>query len=425
MVLAGCGGGGGGGNNTVYECDQNVSVHTIMNSWYYWYQDMPSVDPHDYATPQELLDVLTQPEQDLGKHYSYLTTVAEENAFLSNAAYVGFGFSMVVDDNGRLFLRESFDGGPAYVAGMRRGDEITAINGMAVASMTTEQLNDELGPSEAGYTATFDVTHPDAGTDSYEISKAEVDTPVVAHVQTDLGDGDTTYIFFRSFVDPAFDALDQAFAQMKAANDTQLILDLRYNGGGLISVADHLGGLIAGTDHAGTVIAEIDFNDKHQNQNEQFIINAATNTVDVTDLVVITTDGTASASEMIINGLDPHMNVTTVGSTSYGKPVGQSRFTYCDSKILRAVAFKVVNSLDQGEYYTGIPADCAAVDDILNPLGAPAEASVAEALNYLDTGSCSATSVKAQYELAKRVAVQPGGDPLIRDGWDVLTGGAR
>lgn len=433
LVVAGCGGGGGGDQGDRVslngECDQNAAVYNIMNNWYYWYDEMPAVDPDDYESPEALLEVLTLPEQNLGKHYSYLTTVAEEQAFLENAAYVGFGFSMGLDQNDRLFLKESFEGGPAYSQGMRRGDEITAIDGVAVSSMTIDQLNASFGPDEAGYEVTFDVTHADGTMEVITVAKAEVDAPVVAYVKTDLGEGDTTYIFFRSFVFPAFDELDAAFAQMKAAGDTQLVLDLRYNGGGLISVADHLGGLIAGTDHAGKLLAEIDFNDKHQNENEQFLIDMLANTVDVSDLVVIMTGGTASASEMIINGLAPHMNVKTVGSTSYGKPVGQSAFDFCTTEILRAVAFSVVNSEGTSDYYTGFTPTCPAEDDVLHPLGDAAEASLQEALNLLDSGNpgqaCSSASPKAQYKLAERQAVQPQGDPLIRDGWDVLTGGAR
>lgn len=433
LIVTGCGGGDGGGmvdNNNLNRCNENQEIYSIMNEWYYWYDEMPDVDPDDYATPQALLDVLTQPEQDLGKHYSYLTTVAEEEAFLSNAAYVGFGFSMGMDADGRIFLKESFEGSPAHDAGMRRGDEIISVDGVDVASMSTEQFNEALGPDEKGYTVTFGVRHPDGTTDSYAVSKDEVETPVVAHVTTDLGNGDTTYIFFRSFVNPAFDALDDAFAQMKAAGDTQLVLDLRYNGGGLISVAEHLGGLIAGVDHEGKLIAEIDFNDKHQEQNQEFLIQMLANTVDVSDLVVIMTGSTASASEMVINGLAPHMNVKTVGDTSYGKPVGQSRFEFCMTDILRAVAFSVINSEGTSDYYRGFDPYCEANDDVFHPLGSAEEDSISEALYLLDdvanpAQNCSSASAKAQRELAKRKAVQPAGNPLVRDGWDVLTGGAR
>ncbi|HEX7047889.1 MAG TPA: S41 family peptidase [Gammaproteobacteria bacterium] len=431
LILTGCGGDDSGVACTV--TDKKQVVNTLMHDVYYWYDEVPDVDPANYADMHDLLDTLILPEKSRGHVYSYLTTVAAEEAFLSNAAYVGFGFSMGIDLDGRIFLKESFEEGPAHDAGMRRGDEIISVNGRDVSTMTVDQFNESLGPDEEGYAVTFGIRHPDTTTDTYTIEKAEVETPIVAHVQTDLGaEGDTTYIFFRSFVDPAFDALDEAFAQMKAAGDTQLVLDLRYNGGGLVSVAQHLGSLIGGIDYEGEIVAELEFNDRYQSENEAYLLELLTNSVDVTDMVVITTDNTASASEMIINGLDPFINVTTVGSTSYGKPVGQSRLNFdllntdCTEDILRGVTFKVVNAEGVGEYYTGFVPDCPADDDVLDQLGSTDEESLASALYYLENGSCNtAVAAKARYAQAKRMSLQPEGDPFIRDGWDLLTGGAR
>lgn len=443
MLLAACGGGddnvpdtGNGGldPDPTAGCtveDEKQAVHELMNDVYYWYQDVPDADPADFASKEALLDFLIQPEKDIGKKYSYLTTVEAEDAFLSNAAYTGFGFSMARDSaSGRVFLREVFEGGPAHDAGMRRGDEITEIDGADVASMSADQLNAALGPDEAGYTVVFSVRHADDSVDDYEVAKDEVNSTVVGEVRHDLGAaGDISYIYFRSFVDPAFDQLDEAFAAMKTANDTRLVLDLRYNGGGLVSVAGHLGGLIAGQDHEGEILTKLEYNDRYQQYNQEYLVELLANSVDITDIVIITTPASASASEMVINGLKPFedtITVTTVGSTTYGKPVGQNRLEFCETEILRAVTFKAVNANDQGEYYNGIEPECAAEDDILREFGDPDEASLSGALYYLANGSCDmSASLKASREHARKMAVQPQGDPLVRDGWDVLTGNAR
>ncbi len=436
LTVAGCGGGDDdagaqtGGIDGVCTGDEKKQVvYDLMHDVYYWYDEVPVVDPEDFAGTNDLLDTLILPEKNRGHEYSYLTTVAEETAFLSNAAYVGFGFSMGQDQDGRVFLKESFPGGPAHDAGMRRGDEIISLDGEDVSLMSTDQFNAKL---EAN-TVTFGVRHPDTTTSSYSISKAEVTLPVVGEVVHDLGAAqDTSYIFFRSFVDPAFDELDDAFAAMKAAGDTKLILDLRYNGGGLVSVAQHLGSLIGGIDNAGEVVAKLEFNDRYASNNQSHLIETLTNSVDVTDMVVITTNGTASASEMIINGLEPFIDVATTGATSYGKPVGQSRLDFdllnadCTEDILRGVTFKVVNAEGAGEYYTGFPPTCPADDDVLHPLGSTDEESLASALYYLENGSCDpAIAPKARHAQAKMMSLQPEGDPFIRDGWDLLIGGAR
>lgn len=441
VLITGCGGGGGGGGDDGDDSagldidgvcsvvEQKQVVDDLMHDVYYWYKEAPDVDPSNYGSKEALLDVLIQPEKDRGHEYSYLTTVAEEQAFLSNAAYVGFGFSMATDQAGRIFLRESFPGGPAHDAGMERGDEIISINGEDVSLMSTAQFNAAL---EAD-TLTFGVRHPDESVNAYPISKAEVELPVVGDVVHNLGAAqDTTYIFFRSFVDPAFNELETAFAAMKDEGDTKLILDLRYNGGGLVTVAQRLGSLIAGGTHAEAIVANLEFNDRYASQNQSYRLETRTNTVDVTDMVVITTGGTASASEMIINGLDPFINVATVGATSYGKPVGQSRLDFdllnadCTDDILRGVTFKVVNADGVGEYYTGFQPICAADDDVLHQLGSADEESLRSALYYLENGGCDpAITPKAQYAQAKRLSRYPQGDPFIRDGWDLLIGGAR
>lgn len=462
LVIAGCGsdggsttpvgdrlgdtGGDGGGDtggtdNTCTAGDEKDVVHTFMNDVYYWYDEVPDVDPADYSTKEDLLVALTQPERNRGHVYSYLTTIAAEDAFLSNAAYVGFGFSMAQDQNGDIYLRESFPGGPAAAAGMVRGDRIDAIDGVAVSTMTDAEFNAALGPNEEGYEVTFEVYHPDLGTRSVTVAKAEVEAPVVGNVVHDLGAAqDTTYIFFRSFVEPAFEELDTAFAAMQAAGDTKLVLDLRYNGGGLVSVAQHLGSLIGGVDNDGEVIAKIEFNDRYASNNEEYLLETLANSVDISDLVVITTGNTASASEMIINGLEPfsdNLHVAIVGSTTYGKPVGQSRLEFsfvnpdCDEDILRAVTFSVVNSVGTSDYYTGFtPAmvgGCPANDDLMNALGDTDEASLASALYYLDNAyQCdSASAMKARRVQAKMMSLQPDGNPFIRDGWDLLIGGAK
>ncbi|MBW3568407.1 MAG: hypothetical protein KY410_10710, partial [Proteobacteria bacterium] len=180
-------------------------------------------------------------------------------------------------------------------------------------------------------------------------------------------------------------------------------------------------------DHEGEILTELEYNDRYQHYNQEYLVELLSNSVDVTDIVIITTPASASASEMLINGLEPFtVNVETVGSTTYGKPVGQNRLEFCETEILRAVTFKAVNAQGMGEYYEGFQPTCAASDDILHEFGDPAEASLNGALFYLENGSCdAAASLKASREHARKMAVQPQGDPLVRDGWDVLTGNAR
>jgi hypothetical protein len=106
-------------------------------------------------------------------------------------------------------------------------------------------------------------------------------------------------------------------------------------------------------------------------------------------LVVIATSGTASASELVINSMETHVDVTIVGDTTFGKPVGQVGALFCD-KILRATAFETLNSLNEGGYFNGLPVDCPAADDITEDVGLATDPNLITALTYLETGACPA-----------------------------------
>jgi C-terminal processing protease CtpA/Prc len=228
------------------------------------------------------------------------------------------------------------------------------------------------------------------------LTKRVVTIPTVSLTRTFRVDGRVVgYLFFRNFVNPSYAALDEAFAALRTAGATELVVDLRYNGGGLVDVAVHLASLVGGTATQGRVFATFQHNDKNTALNEDLRFKDAPDaTLNLSRLFVITTRSSASASELLINSLRPHLPVVVVGDLTYGKPVGQYGFTFCD-KVLAPVAFALVNAEGQGDFFGGIAPDCSAADDIEHELGSAEEASLAEALFYVRTGSCrAATSLR-------------------------------
>ena len=128
-------------------------------------------------------------------------------------------------------------------------------------------------------------------------------------------------------MNPSFQALDDAFAALHEAGATELVLDVRYNGGGLVDVAVHLASLIGGVPTQGRVLATFQHNDKNSDLNEDLRFETApAQALDLARLFVITTRSSASASELVINSLRPHIPVVVVGDSTYGKPVGQYGF---------------------------------------------------------------------------------------------------
>jgi hypothetical protein len=128
--------------------------------------------------------------------------------------------------------------------------------------------------------------------------------------------------------------------------------------------------------------------------NTTTFFNRLGNSVSLSRLVVIASGRTASASELVINGMDPHVEVTIVGANTFGKPVGQVGLDFCE-QILRPTAFQTTNANDFGDYFDGLPVDCAAADDLDVAVGADTDPNMVAALGFLDTGACPAASLPA------------------------------
>ena len=366
---------------------QNLYVRDVLSDLYLWYDHLPTVNPANYPSPEAYLDAVRY--RPIDNTYSYITSAAANDAFYSDSQFIGFGFSTQLAGS-EMRVLQVFDDSPALEAGLGRGYRITTINGQDVAGLIASgRIDGAFGASEIGVEG--DITFETRGGEPRQahMVKRLVTIPTVSLTSAFDVDGRRVgYLFFRNFVKPSVAALDQAFAALRDAGATELVLDLRYNGGGLVDVAVHLASLIGGSRTSGQVLANYVHNDKNVRYNQTLRFENPTPALNLSRLVVITTRSSASASELVINALRPYMPVVIVGDTTYGKPVGQYGFTFCTT-VLAPVAFSLKNAAGQGDYFTGLPATCAAADDILHDLGAAGEASLAEALTFIRTGACS------------------------------------
>jgi len=398
---------------------QNAFVRNTLQDIYLWYRELPDPNPALFDAPEAYLEAVRY--RPLDSSFSYITTAASSDAFYSDSQYIGFGFAMKLVAENDLRVTESYPDGPAFAAGMRRGHRIMAVNGRPVEQLLADgSLNAELGPSEIGVTARVTIRDLEGNDSELALVKRLVTIPTVSYVQAyDLpGGARVGYIVFRNFVQPSVAALDSAFAQLAEAGATELVLDLRYNGGGLVSVAQHLGGLIGGEVTAGHVFTRFVHNDKNSYRDTSYTFPQPGWQLGLTRLVVITTGASASASELVINAIRPFLPVTVVGDNSYGKPVGQYGFRFC-SKILFPVAFSTRNAADEGDYFGGFVPDCPAPDDVLHAYGDPEEASLRAALEFVQTGRCSAEA--AAQARARRLPLGLR-QPWEGDGWRRLVG---
>lgn len=464
-MLAGCGGSGGGsasapstGSNgggtgtptptptpTVSAgCslrDRQDWAAAQLREWYLFPETLPTtLDPTPYASVDAYVDALTATarSQRRDRFFTYLTSIAEEDAYYSSGSSAGFGIRLATDASARrLFVSEAFEGTTALDAGIDRGTEILAIGPNAstlrdvsaiAAAEGTAGLNDALGPSTAGTTRSLRVTDAAAGTRVVTITKTDYTlTPVSsrygAKIIDDAG-GRYGYVNLRTFISTADPALRAAFAQFRAAGVTDIIVDLRYNGGGLVSIAELFGDLLGANRSTSEVFSYTTFRTEKSSENETRFFEPQPQSVAPTRIAFIGTGGTASASELVINAFTPylHADAGLIGTNTYGKPVGQIALDKeaCDDR-LRVIAFATQNAARNGNYFDGlattVEASCQAADDITYPLGDAREASTRGALNFLQGKSCTRIATGAVSTAAARTQSL---DPVLLDRRDLL-----
>lgn len=418
-------------------------VEAVTDSWYLWYDEMATVDKSEYDSAQAYLDARLEPLISEGRDrgFSYMTTITEDETSIGSGAYVGFGFR-TASEGSRLFIIDVFESGPAWAAGVRRGMELIAVNtGQEYETLEAlsdrEATNEEIfGAPEVGVVRDFRFLQAGAFID-LTVAKAEIAPPALAGEPLLLeraGLSPVGYLHLRQFIDAAitpsedFSSLADATNLFKEASVTDLIIDLRYNGGGLLRVADTMMDLLAGIAATGEPSYKIQVNDLHPDFNENTdywgLFDALPETFSPLRIAFITSRYTASASELVINGLDPHVEAVMIGENTYGKQVGQGRWDMhqaiegleradCDVA-LRLTAFELVNGENQGGYHqigldgTGRFTLCSAKDDIFSALGDPEETLVATALSWFADGACPQTvSAKRSWPQARPRAGLP------------------
>ena len=366
------------------------TLYYIMKQWYYWYNLMPSVTKENYTNPYTLLEALRFKEID---KWSF---VADYDEFMAEmeGTFVGHGFRIGLDESDKARIAMIYNNSPLYLEGVRRGWIVKTINGYDIASILltndNDAYNNAIGPATAGITNNFVFQKPDGSEVSISSTKESFTVNTVLLYDTlHLSSGITGHLVFESFILPSEAELETAFSFFKENNVTDLILDLRYNSGGYLTIAQQLASYIAGNSEANTVFAKLSYNAKSQAANSTFPFLITSYSLSLSRLAVITTRLTASASEAVMNGLDPLLNVVSIGDTTLGKPMGMNGWTCKKKYFFWPVTFKIVNSANEGEYYDGIVPAHLATDDIAHDFDDRNETCLKEAISWLQTGSFS------------------------------------
>ena len=436
-VLSGCGGGGGSGNPgsvgggtgapapapmpspsptppSSTACSLSTRqqwVSSQLDEWYLFPELLAQgVNPANFTDLRTYVDALVAPARAERKDrfFTHVDSIAEEDAFYENGTSAGLGVQLQPYLDPALVVVDAYEGGPGLAAGLDRGTEILAIGTSTSNLRTIEALvssggwaavYDALGPDTQGTTRVLQIRQPNSTVSTISITKRAFDIPPVStRFGTriiDDGGRKVGYVNLRTFVVTADRALREAFASFKAQGVTEVIVDLRYNGGGLISVANLFSELLNGQ-RAGQVLSYETYRPSKASQNVTNIFGSQPQAIAATKIAFIGTDWTASASELVINAQRPYLgsNIALIGSNTYGKPVGQIALDRpeCDDR-LRAVAIRTENAAREGDYYTGLASKmavtCQANDDVYRQLGDPQEESIRTALNFLAGRACT------------------------------------
>ncbi|MGE5116762.1 MAG: S41 family peptidase [Betaproteobacteria bacterium] len=400
LTLAGCGGGGGSGGCSLPE--QKSWLQSYMDDWYFWYALKPSPDPNDSAFDtidkffRALLYQGTSAEFPADR-WSFSQTTESFDQFFSAGQSLGYGIfvaGLEVMNQPDAPLRVRYVEPASPAAGLvQRGETIVSINGRATSELIAADDFSALTPAKAGDVLSLVVRNA-AGAERDVSVTAAVFTLTPVSVSTTLATPAGTkvgYVVLKDFISQASAPLDTAFAQFKAAGVHELVLDLRYNGGGLISTANDLANDVVGSAAVGQTFASLTYNDKHQDSNTVYRFAAKASALGVARAYVLTGQRTCSASELVVNGLKPFLQVVQVGDTTCGKPVGFLPQDHCGTTF-SAVVFEARNAAGAGRYWNGLTPTCPAADDLDHALGDPAERLTATALAHIDTGSCPATA---------------------------------
>ncbi|MFN8208741.1 MAG: S41 family peptidase [Bacteroidales bacterium] len=382
----------------------NGNIYQVMKTYYLWYREIPSLNPGAFKTPYALLDAIRSRKD----RWSMIMTWEEFHSYFEEGDYVGHGVSFKGDEEGNLVVAFLFDKSPLKAAGVGRGWILKSVNGTTISPETN--FNTLFGEDVAGVENTF-VFEDLEGQSKTIVSKKQIISinTVLEKKILEAGGKNVGYLAFESFITPSTEELDSAFSYFNSTGIQELIVDLRYNGGGQMDVAQHLAGLISSSKHGGKIFCKYQHNDKVSSLDTTVTIPAGMSSPNLERVFFIASRGSASASEAMINGLDPWMDVQVVGDSTYGKSVGMyvvdfSAYGY----MFMPVCFKLSNANNFGDYLSGLPANAYVEDDLKHALGSPDELCTKAILNYISTGSYPAAKKSHRQGPAFRLYDLPG-----------------
>nr|WP_321453687.1 S41 family peptidase [uncultured Carboxylicivirga sp.] len=399
----------------------NKFIGENMEFAYYWSTSLPNADYRYHSNTYNYFDTLLSGSYDseLSRRIDQWSYITDDYQYLVNyfaGVRKSMGHSIQLfryGTNGVIgFIEYVEPNSPAANEGIQRGMMFYEINGQQLTlSNYSNLLNQE------SYTMSFGVFNDDKSISptkqTSQMTAVVLQTnPIHISKVIDYEDKKIGYLMYNSFIDDYNDELESVFANFKAEGITELVLDLRYNGGGAVSTAILLSSMIAPSSALGDVFINTAYNDQmaayyksaYPNDDDLFTyrLQNNANNLNLNRLVVLTTSQTASASEMVIYGLSPHMTVYQIGEQTHGKYYGSITIhsqSEAGNWAIQPIVMRAENKDNSIDYRQGLIPNVPRIDfedaDTFYPLGDKHEDFLALALEYLTHKNPNASSLKS------------------------------
>ena len=397
--------------------DEMNFVRGWADEFYLWYGEIPAnIDAASFSNPVDYFGQLKTPaitESGRAKDRYHFTYTTERWDAISGAG-VDVGYGVTWSRNTGPNLPRTWiatlvePGSPGDAAQLRRGDLLLEVDGIdfvnAADKPSVDAINAGLFPAKAGEAHRLTVSRGGARIVA-AFTSANVSISAVKNTKIiDTPTGKVGYLSFESHTKASEAQLIASVTQLKQAGTADLVLDVRYNGGGFLFIASELAYMIAGPSAAGKVFEQSRYNDKIRTQPPLLFRSTAYGYsvpggaspgqplpyLGLKRVTLLTTAGTCSASESIANSLrGVDVEVTLIGSRTCGKPYAFTPVPNCGTTYF-SIEFQGTNAKGFGDYADGMAPSCSVPDDLSRAIGDPAEGMLAAALKYRASGSCPA-----------------------------------
>ena len=381
-----------------------IWIYEVMQQYYLFYEDLPDEEGLNFFNkPQEFLkSVVSSKDKKNGVTFSHVDSVFTATRAVSESPSFGIEGAMVQAPSGAYAIRVLYTqpDSPAEEAGIQRGDWIISVDNKKMKS--TDYSTYISNPTQA-YTFTLG----NYNGEDFDTIPQKIQMPAPRYIEIhnlltkqilDIGGKKVAYLLYNEFGDSDAEELDQWFTEVASVNPEAIILDLRYNPGGYLNIAQKLGSMLAPQTAQGQPFVRMTYNDKI-NQEEVLSIESSLIpnglTLNYNNLYIVTTSNTASASEVIINCLKPYLNehLIQVGTATFGKNIGQQLFTDEKAPQLELWLSTIYLSNSEGfkDYFdNGLTPDFEQSEDMSGTLGdfaTETDELIQPVFTHIETGS--------------------------------------